>query len=230
MTRNPNRRRVLTGGAAGLGAVAVAVTTPSGTAVAATPPSVTFENVTVEGTLYPALIDQTSGGAIYTTGITVAPIESRDQATFQFDASGGFVSGPTTYDPGDGSVHGFGTSLHVEANAGPGDALTVSAQQGRALQVTQSAGALAAVTVGNAGSGPGLYVKNTSTTSANAAVQGIAGAGGRGGKFTGGAAQISLTPGGGSSHPASGSAGDLYVDKTYRLWFCKGGTAWKQLA
>jgi hypothetical protein len=32
------------------------------------------------------------------------------------------------------------------------------------------------------------------------------------------------------SHPHSGSKGDFLVDKSARLWFCKGGTTWKQIA
>ena len=41
-----------------------------------------------------------------------------------------------------------------------------------------------------------------------------------------------VVPGAGSTHPTSGEAGDLYVDKTLRLWFCTvGGTTatWKQV-
>jgi hypothetical protein len=53
---------------------------------------------------------------------------------------------------------------------------------------------------------------------------------GRGGNFSGGAAQIKLTPGTFASHPATGETGDLYCDRTGRLWFCrKGGSkaAWQ---
>lgn len=53
---------------------------------------------------------------------------------------------------------------------------------------------------------------------------------GAGGKFTGKTAQVHLVPSSASTHPTSGSAGQLFVDKSYRLWFCKGGTNWKQLA
>lgn len=53
---------------------------------------------------------------------------------------------------------------------------------------------------------------------------------GRGGVFTGPAAPLQLTPSTATTHPASGGAGDLFVDKSKRLWFCKGGTTWKQLA
>ena len=53
---------------------------------------------------------------------------------------------------------------------------------------------------------------------------------GRGGIFKGGAAQLKLSPSAAASHPASGQKGDLFVDTSGRLWFCKGGTTWKQLA
>ena len=53
---------------------------------------------------------------------------------------------------------------------------------------------------------------------------------GRGGVFRGPTAQARLMPTGATTHPSSGAAGDLYVDKNHRLWFCKGGTSWKQLA
>jgi hypothetical protein len=55
-------------------------------------------------------------------------------------------------------------------------------------------------------------------------------AGGRGGIFTGGKAQLKLHPSSASTHPTKGQRGDLFVDKSGRLWFCKGGTNWKQLA
>ena len=47
---------------------------------------------------------------------------------------------------------------------------------------------------------------------------------GRGGLFKGGAAQLKLSPSAATSHPASGQRGDFFVDKSGRLWFCKGGT------
>jgi hypothetical protein len=53
---------------------------------------------------------------------------------------------------------------------------------------------------------------------------------GRGGVFTGGPAAIQLTPSTASTHPASGQAGDLFVDAGHNLWFCKGGSIWVKLA
>ena len=62
-------------------------------------------------------------------------------------------------------------------------------------------------------------------------VYGVApGDGGRGGDFFGGAASVRLAPAAISTHPASGQLGDLLVDQGGRLWFCKGGEDWKQLA
>jgi hypothetical protein len=53
---------------------------------------------------------------------------------------------------------------------------------------------------------------------------------GTGGVFTGKTAQIQLVPSIGAGHPASGVAGQLFVDKLNHLWFCRGGADWAQLA
>jgi hypothetical protein len=53
---------------------------------------------------------------------------------------------------------------------------------------------------------------------------------GRGGVFEGLQAQVRLLPSTAKSHPTSGQMGDLFVDKNGRLWFCKGGQTWVQLA
>jgi hypothetical protein len=53
---------------------------------------------------------------------------------------------------------------------------------------------------------------------------------GRGGLFSGTAAQIRLQPSTSASHPHSGESGDLFLDKSHRLWLCKGGATWVKLA
>ena len=53
---------------------------------------------------------------------------------------------------------------------------------------------------------------------------------GVGGKFAGKAAQLELVPSTAVVPPATGAAGQLFVDRANRLWFCQGGSAWKQLA
>jgi hypothetical protein len=55
------------------------------------------------------------------------------------------------------------------------------------------------------------------------------GRGYRGGRFIGKKAQIRLQPSKATTHPSSGAAGDLFVDASKRLWFCKGGTSWVRL-
>jgi hypothetical protein len=53
---------------------------------------------------------------------------------------------------------------------------------------------------------------------------------GRGGVFRGTTAQVRLIPSTAATHPAAGALGDLFLDKNKRLWFCKGGSTWKQIA
>jgi hypothetical protein len=56
---------------------------------------------------------------------------------------------------------------------------------------------------------------------------------GRGGLFAGRKAQLRLVPSSAATHPTSGATGDLFVDKSGRLWFCrKGGNpaVWKQVS
>ncbi len=97
----------------------------------------------------------------------------------------------------------------------------------------------------NWGTGPGILAgvvgatNNQPAISAATAGTGVAlqatatGTGSRGGVFAGVAAQAQFKPGSGSTHPTSGQAGDLYVDSSARLWFCKVGgptATWTQLA
>src|SRR5579884_1389137 len=55
-------------------------------------------------------------------------------------------------------------------------------------------------------------------------------AGGRGAILSGHHAQLRLIPSHRSSHPASGEAGDLFLDANHRLWLCLGKKHWKRLA
>ena len=94
----------------------------------------------------------------------------------------------------------------------------------------------------SAGLGGGNGVLGFASNKAKAGVRGengaagvgVAGkatsAGGRGGTFQGAAAAIQLVPSAQANHPKTGRRGDLVVDSTGRLWFCKGGTTWRQLA
>lgn len=75
----------------------------------------------------------------------------------------------------------------------------------------------------------GISGATVPTIPAGVGVYGNAAAG-RGGVFSGGRSQVRLVPSTASTHPSSGSRGDLFVDKSGRLWYCKGGSSWKQLA
>jgi hypothetical protein len=57
--------------------------------------------------------------------------------------------------------------------------------------------------------------------------------GGRGGQFAGKRAQVRLIPSTVNTKPTAGKRGDLFVDSTGRLWYCKttsSPTGWVQLA
>jgi hypothetical protein len=59
---------------------------------------------------------------------------------------------------------------------------------------------------------------------------GVYGSGVRGAVVQGTAAPLQLVPSQLNSHPSSGQLGDLFVDATGRLFFCKGDTTWVKLA
>jgi hypothetical protein len=82
------------------------------------------------------------------------------------------------------------------------------------------------------GTGIGVYANGTTGISTLGETFGITArsTAGRGGLFSGFAAQMQLTPGSAATHPTSGQAGDFYVDTSARLWYCKGGTSWVELA
>jgi hypothetical protein len=71
-----------------------------------------------------------------------------------------------------------------------------------------------------------------STEGGGAGVEGIS-IRGRGGQFTGSKAQVRLLPSNRKTKPSTGKRGDLFVDASGRLWYCKTGastTGWVQLA
>ncbi|MBV8911266.1 MAG: hypothetical protein JOZ89_10945 [Gammaproteobacteria bacterium] len=75
------------------------------------------------------------------------------------------------------------------------------------------------------GTGAGV----TSYSAYGTGIEGTAG-NGRGGVFTGSVAALKLVPSTAPTHPTTGQPGDLVVDAAHRLWYCRGGSAWKQLA
>jgi hypothetical protein len=120
-----------------------------------------------------------------------------------------------------GVHHGYGAGMQLTLESTTSTAHVIDATQG-------GKGAAIVVSITNTASGS-TCVKAT-TAGTGQAVYGDGGAHGRGATLVSNVAQLRLAPGTLASHPASGAPGDLYVDKTTRLWFCKGGSSWHQLA
>jgi hypothetical protein len=99
------------------------------------------------------------------------------------------------------------TTQHLWAGSDDADdvAHLESYGTGRAL-IARSNSPQGAVNIVNGGAGPGLVASSAT------------------------GAQLRLTPSAAANHPASGVLGDLFLDKGKRLWFCKGGKEWKQIA
>jgi hypothetical protein len=140
---------------------------------------------------------------------------------------------------------GTGEALHVNStNANSGKNGMSLTQSGRGHGIYSFIGntsngsrAVFGHTVGFGGALVG-GIANTSSA-ASAVLGGTSGFGagvegrsdkGSGGKFAGKDAQLWLVPSTTGSHPTSGQKGQLFVDSSARLWFCKGGASWKQLA
>jgi hypothetical protein len=117
-----------------------------------------------------------------------------------------------------GTNAGVGNGVFGETTAagGTGNAvLGIARGKGFAVYGLKPAGVSGDAIVGAADLGRGVVGKS----SAN-----------RGGVFSGKPAQLQLVASTDSTHPASGLRGDFFLDKSSRLWFCKGGTTWTQLA
>lgn len=105
------------------------------------------------------------------------------------------------------------------AATGVGDVVEISnAGLGRGLiaTLTNAKNTMGAVTGVSKGTGAGVW----GTAASGDAVVGKSSKG-RGGRFSGGAANLRLVPSTAHTHPKAGSAGDLFVDASHRLWFCK---------
>lgn len=145
-----------------------------------------------------------SGWGLYATSVSGIGV----------NASGGTGTGVSAF--GATGVDASGSSVGLSAD-GPVAVRAAGTGSGQAVSATNNSGTLATIKAVNSGTNSGIHATSQ----------------GRGGVFGGSLAQIQLTPGSGSTHPKGGSRGDLYADKTGRLWFCKtGGTTatWHQLA
>ena len=131
---------------------------------------------------------------------------------------------------------GFGEPIAVKAEgntSGVGlHAETASATR-PAIRATATSGSTGVLAFSGLGSVPAAPAKTAVFGFADQAggigVRGGASSG-RGGLFSGSSAQVRLQPSGATTHPSGGQKGDLFVDASGRLWFCKCGTTWKQVA
>ena len=137
-------------------------------------------------------------------------------------------------------VHGHGSDRRIWPRpAAVGSASTGEVQwhraggKGREQSATNGYAAVYGLTNGT---GPAVYGEGTAQGNGTSGVARGTGSGvygrsddGRGGRFSGKKAQIKLDPATTATHPTTGDAGDIYLDKSKRLWLCKGGTSWVRL-
>jgi hypothetical protein len=145
-------------------------------------------------------------------------------------AGAGVQGGSSAGDGVRGASNGAGAAGVRGTNSGGGDGVAglATGANGAGVRAESTAGGhgLAAVANGNKGA---VLGRNS------AAGDGVTGRSrnGRGGSFAGKAAALRLIPSTATDHPANGRTGDLFLDRTRRLWFCKRGGAkatWFQLA
>jgi len=116
------------------------------------------------------------------------------------------------------------------ASAGPASAAEESGASEPDAETVPDNSASPSILNASISSASGVVVTRNSGTGPGIKATGV---NGRGGIFAGSLAQVQLSPGAKSTHPATGNRGDLYADSTGRLWFCKttGSKAtWHQIA
>lgn len=239
------RRALLTGLVGGIAAAAGASVTRSVPARAASgsvnlgATNTTTRLTTIRNTTVSAF-----KGVAATAGVGVEGDSDSGAGVYGFSNSGQGVWGQGT-DLGVYGASNAGTA--IEAYSLGGTSLYAHSDSGLPIQANAASNFYPAI-MGIASGGntgiqgfSGIQANPPETPSATgvfgSAVTGTAAVGvhgesssGRGGYFKGKLAPVRLAPSTTASHPTSGSRGDFFVDKSGRLWFCKGGTSWKQLA
>lgn len=185
------------------------------------------------------------GNGVHATAAGVTPTAGAFGAVF---AEGGTHTGVFATSTTGAAVQGSSSSGTGVAGTTASTAVNATAISGTITSTTPGVGAAAvrgqiSGTNGNgcgvwgthAGSGTGVRAGSVGgfgllAVSSTGTAVGATSTSGRGGIFTGGPAAIQLTPSTAPTHPASGLAGDLFVDAGHNLWFCKGGSVWVKLA
>ena len=113
---------------------------------------------------------------------------------------------------------GHGVYSHISNSSNPNQAIfgrTDGLGNAVMASVLNAQSQAAAAKAATRGPGPGLEAMSER---------------GVGATFAGRTAQVQLVPSSEAGPPASGAGGQLFVDSAKRLWFCRGGANWQQLA
>ncbi len=111
------------------------------------------------------------------------------------------------------STSGTGHAIEASNTASKPTINADNTGTGHAVYGQATSGSGAGIYGDHSGDGPGVRGRSVN---------------GRGGKFSGAKAQIQLVKGG--ARPSSGAAGDIFFDSASKLWVCKGGKSWVQIA
>jgi hypothetical protein len=141
-------------------------------------------------------------------------------------------------DPTDGDALIIGSSWNSSTQT---TTLTTTASEGiyvrhslhgTAARLQSFNGGIGLLSETDGGASVGVLTQGETGVSAGGSRVGVRGASdsGRGGVFSGGRAAMRLMPSSSASHPRRGLGGDLFLDRSRRLWFCRGGTDWVRLA
>ena len=188
--------------------------------------------------------DNTGGSSTYGLGVTDHRLSQfPSSATIAAHSSGTYDAAMLGFNVTDGDgVHGRadgeGSGVFGEATAAGVGVQGLASKNGTGVIGKASSSSAIFVSdpgTGVAGFGDAIGVGGLATGHEGVGLIGTGvGAGSRGAIVLGIQAQLQLSPGSRASHPTSRALrGDLYVDKTGRLWYCRtGGThaVWKQLA
>jgi hypothetical protein len=226
--RPMSRRGLLLGGAAAAAAAVIGTDIVAATPAAATTGTMRFGAVNEAGTegtdlnssnMASTLLirNQGAGVALYAAGVDGPGVKAISYNGNAIEAE--VVVTTNGFNGVYGATKGTGNGVFGEASTAANSAngvLGIAKGKGNSVFGFKDTGVVGDAVVGF-------------TKGAGRGVVGIS-ALGRGAVFTGKTAQVQMTPGTTATHPSSGQAGDFFVDSGERLWFCKGGTNWKQLA
>ena len=165
------------------------------------------------------------------TGVTAIRNLASDTGGMSVDAAGGGYGLAATYrGPGPTGFAIQGFSYQTTGVEGYANASGQTGVRGRARGGTGVLGFSGAASA----TLPAVHPKTGvfGVASQDASAIGVLGqsATGRGGVFSGKVAHLRLPPSSAATHPHAGQPGDVFVDSSYRLWFCKGGASWVKLA